>query len=280
MKLIDEKNDVLGTLDLVHHRLDALFELAAVFRARDHQGEVEGDDLLVAEQLGHVAGSDLLGEALGDGSLSDTGFADEDRIVFGPAAKDLDDPFDLAAASDHGIEFAPVGEFGKVASEGFQRGRLAFLAIAAVAGLFEIAFLVVGGVAGEIRIELAEDLVAGALDVDVEILENTSSHTVALTEKAEEDVLGPDVAVIQGLRLFPGEGENLLDPWRVGDVPDHLGLGPVPDLFLHLETHRLEIEVHFLQDVDRDSLAELDEPEQQVLGAHVVVVESICLLAG
>jgi hypothetical protein len=102
-----------------------------------------------------------------------------------------------------------------------------------------------------------------------------SSSSAALPEK-----LGSDVAVIQGLRLFPGEGEHLLDPGRVGDVPDHLGLGSVADLLLHLETNRLEIEVHFLQDVDRDSLSQLDEPEQQVLGAHVVVVEAVCLLAG
>ena len=36
-----------GTPDLVHDGLDALLELAAVFGAGDHEGEVEGNDLLV-----------------------------------------------------------------------------------------------------------------------------------------------------------------------------------------------------------------------------------------
>ena len=37
---VDEQDDVLGALDLVHDPLDALFELAAVLGASDHEGEV------------------------------------------------------------------------------------------------------------------------------------------------------------------------------------------------------------------------------------------------
>jgi hypothetical protein len=62
VQLVDEEDDVLGAADLVHHRLDALLELAAVLGAGDHQGEVEGDDLLVAQDLRHVAVGDFLGE--------------------------------------------------------------------------------------------------------------------------------------------------------------------------------------------------------------------------
>ena len=89
--LVDEDNDVLGALDLVHHGLDALLELAAVLRAGDHEREVEGDDLLVGEDLGDVALGDFLGEALDDGGLAHAGFADEHRVVLGATAKNLDD---------------------------------------------------------------------------------------------------------------------------------------------------------------------------------------------
>ena len=61
MEFVDEENDVLGTANLVHNRFDALFELAAVFGAGDHQGEVQRDDALIAEKLWHVAGGDFLG---------------------------------------------------------------------------------------------------------------------------------------------------------------------------------------------------------------------------
>jgi len=250
----------------------------AVFRAGDHKGEVEGDNALVAEQLGDVPGGDLLGEALGDGGLADPGLADEDGIVLGAAAEDLDDALDLAAASDDGVEVAVVRQLGEVATEGLQGGSLALLA--AAAGLVEVALVVVRAATGEIRIELAEDLVAGALDIDLQILEDAGGDAVAFAEEAEEDVLGADVAVVQGLRLLSGEGEDLLHAGRVGDVPDHLGLGTVADLLLDFEAHGVEVEVHLLQDVDRDALAELDEAEEEVLGPHVVVVETVRLLAG
>jgi hypothetical protein len=43
-----------GAAHLVHHRLDALFELAAVLRAGDHHRQVEHDDPSVVQDLGHV----------------------------------------------------------------------------------------------------------------------------------------------------------------------------------------------------------------------------------
>ena len=83
------------TADFVHDRLDALLELAAVFGAGDHQREVERDDALVAEEFRDVAVGDFLGQAFDDGGLADAGLADEHRIVFRAAAKDLDDALDL-----------------------------------------------------------------------------------------------------------------------------------------------------------------------------------------
>ena len=54
VQLVDEQDDVLGAADLVHHRLDALLELAAVLRAGDHHRQVEHDDAAVVQDLGHV----------------------------------------------------------------------------------------------------------------------------------------------------------------------------------------------------------------------------------
>ena len=103
-KLVDEQNDVLGAADLVHHRFDALFKLAAIFRARDHQREVERDDLLVAQQFRHIAVGDFLREAFDDGGLAHAGFADEHGIVFRAAAENLDDALDFVCAADDRIE--------------------------------------------------------------------------------------------------------------------------------------------------------------------------------
>ena len=50
---------------------------------------------LSAQDLGHVAVDDRLGQALDDGGLADAGLAEEHRVVLGAAAEDLPQAFDL-----------------------------------------------------------------------------------------------------------------------------------------------------------------------------------------
>ena len=96
-------------LDLVEDGLEPLLELAAVLRARDHRAEVERDQPLAAQRLGHVAGDDALRQALDDGGLADARLADEDRVVLGTAGQHLDDPADLGVAPDDRVELAVAG---------------------------------------------------------------------------------------------------------------------------------------------------------------------------
>ena len=46
--LVDKQDRVLRAANFVHHRLDALFKLAAILCAGDHHGEVEHDDPAIA----------------------------------------------------------------------------------------------------------------------------------------------------------------------------------------------------------------------------------------
>ena len=71
--------------------------------------EVERDEALVLEPLGHVALDDAAGEALDDGGLADARLADEHRVVLGAARQHLDDPADLLVAADDGVELARRG---------------------------------------------------------------------------------------------------------------------------------------------------------------------------
>ena len=71
VELVDEEDDVAALGDLLHHLLQPLLELAAVLRAGDEGGQVERVDLLVLEQLGHLAAGDPRGEALDDRGLAD-----------------------------------------------------------------------------------------------------------------------------------------------------------------------------------------------------------------
>ena len=67
VQLVDEADDLaVGVGDLLEDGLEALLELAAVLRAGDHRADVERDQALVAQALGHVALDDAAGEALDD----------------------------------------------------------------------------------------------------------------------------------------------------------------------------------------------------------------------
>ena len=117
VQLVDERDDLpLGGLDLGEDGLEPLLELAAVLGPGDHRAEVEGDEALVAQGLGDVAGDDALGQALDDGGLADAGLADEDGVVLGAAAEHLDDAADLGVAADDRVEPALARVGGEVAA--------------------------------------------------------------------------------------------------------------------------------------------------------------------
>ena len=110
VQLVDEQDDLAGRLgDLLEDRLQPLLELAAVLRAGHQRAQVERDDALVLQALGHVAAHDALGQALDDGRLADARLADQDRVVLGAAAEHLDDAADLLVAPDDRIELARRG---------------------------------------------------------------------------------------------------------------------------------------------------------------------------
>ena len=117
VQLVDERDDLAVAVDdLLEHGLHAVLELAAVLRARDHRADVERDEALVAQALGHVALDDAPGEALGDGGLADAGLADEHRVVLRAARQHLDDAADLLVAADDRVELALAGVLGEVAA--------------------------------------------------------------------------------------------------------------------------------------------------------------------
>ena len=56
------------------------------------------------------------------------------------------------------------------------------------------------------------DLLLDVLEIDVQVGEHRGGDTLALTNQAEQDVLGADVVVLQPGRLFAGHLQNLANP--------------------------------------------------------------------
>ena len=273
VQLVDEQDRVLGAADLVHDGLDPLLELAAVLGAGDHHGEVEHDDPPVAEQLGDVAVDDHLGQALDDRRLADARLAQEDRVVLGAAREDLDHPLDFILAADDRVQLALPGQVGQVAAERVQGRGLGLIAFCRGA-----AFALAASV--HPVTEQVEHLLAHFFQLQIQVHQHLGGHALLLAQQPEQEVFGPHVIVVQVARFLDGILDDLLGPRGLGQLPhrDHVGAG-LDDL-LDLVADLPQVDVQVLQDVRGDAAALLDQAEQDVFGADVLVVESLGLLVG
>ncbi len=74
--LVDEENRILVILDLLHHLLQAFFEIAAIAGAGQQRPHVERKDRGVSQNLRHLVLGDLARQALRDRGLADAGITD------------------------------------------------------------------------------------------------------------------------------------------------------------------------------------------------------------
>ena len=124
------------------------------------------------------------------------------------------------------------------------------------------------GVSGE---EL-DDLLAHARQVGAELHEHLRGDAFAFADQPEEDVLGADVVVAELECFAQRQLEHLLGARRERDVTRRRLTTVTDDLF-HLGSDRLERDAERLERLGRDAFALVDQPEEDVLRADVVVVE-------
>ena len=220
--------------------------------------------------LGHLVGGDRLGQALDDGGLADAGLADEHRVVLGAAAEHLHDPLGLAVAPDDRVELLVARELGEVAAELVEhqrpRGR------SARPSRRRWRRPSPGQPRAGVAREQLDDLLAHPRQVGAELHQDLGGDALALADQAEQDVLGADVVVAELQRLAQRQLEHLLGPRRERDVARRRRAALADDL-LDLAAHRLEGDAQRLEGLGGDPLTLVDQPEQDVLGADVVVVE-------
>ena len=113
---------------------------------------------------------------------------------------------------------------------------------------------------------------ADLLQLGAELLQDLGRHALTLTDQPEEDVLGADVVVPELQRLAEAELEDLLGPGGERDVAGRRLLALADDLD-HFVTDRGEVDVEALESLGGDALPFVEEAEQDVLGADVIVVQ-------
>ena len=115
MDFIDEQDRARLFLELVDDRLEALLEVAAVFRSSNQCAQVERVDGRVFKNRGNLAIDDTLGQAFRQRGFAHAGFTDIERIVLAATTKHLDGALNLVSAANQGINLAGFGEFVEVA---------------------------------------------------------------------------------------------------------------------------------------------------------------------
>ena len=248
--LVDERDDLaVALLDLVQDGLQPLLELAAVLGPGHHRAQVQGDQLLVPQRLGHVAGHDALGEALDHGGLAHAGFADQHRVVLGPPGQHLDDPADLGVAADDRVQAAVAGLLGEVDAVLLQR----------LVGLFGV----LGGHPGTAA-HLGERLEQGVRGRPG--VPQQRGRLAAVGGQPDQQVLGRDVLVVH----FPGPGHRGVDhrQQRTGHLGSAGGLpvdpGQPAQLALGVLGHRGRIGAHGPQQRSGGTAVLRDQRDQQV----------------
>lgn len=117
-----------------------------------------------------------------------------------------------------------------------------------------------------------DHLLPHAVQIGTQLHQHLGGHTLAFTDQAEQDVLGPDVVVAELKCLTQRELKDLLRPRSERDVSRRCLL-PLADDLLDLLAHGFEADAQALQSLGRNPLALVDEAQEDVLGADVVVVE-------
>ena len=262
VQLVDEHDDVRVLGELLHDRLEALLELAAILRAGDDERDVERENALVGEEVRHVAADDLLREPFDDGGLADAGLADEHGVVLGPAAQHLLHALELDARPDERVELVLHRRFGEVAAELGEQRRLLR---ARRRGLL---------------VQQLDDVLAHARQPHPLLVQDRRGDRPLLAQDAEQQVLGADVGVQQPVGFLGGELQDALRFGAERNLDRRRDLLAKDRPALDLLADALERQVRARKNPARQSLAFANQPQQQVLGLDRRAAELCGFVAG
>ena len=92
-------------------------------------------------------------------------------------------------------------------------------------------------------------------------------------------MFGSHVRMVQCFCFLTGQCQDLFYPRRVRNIANHLRLGMRTHMLFDFHSHCIEIEPHFLEDIDCNTLSKFDQTQQKMLCPDVIMIESVGLLA-
>ena len=203
-------------LQLLDDLFQPLLEVAAIAGAGQQRPHVEAVDGGAFQHLRNLVVDDLAGQAFGDGGLADAGVADQQGVVLGPAAQDLDGPLDLGVTADQGIDLAVARLFIEVDAIGFQcltaglggGGVLGVLGASAGLGraLVDAASSLLGDTVGDV----VDRVIAG----HVLLLQEIGGVALALAEDGDQHIRARDLLAARALDVDHRALDHALEAGR------------------------------------------------------------------
>jgi hypothetical protein len=262
VQLVDEHDDVRVVGQLFHDRLEAFFELTAVLRPGDDQRDVEREDPLVGEKVGHVAVNDLLRKPFDDRGLADARLADQHGVVLRPPAEHLLNALELVLAADQRIELVLHRRLGEIAAELSQQRRL------------------LHPCQRRLFVQELDDVLANGVQAHPFFHQDGRRHRSLLAQDAEQQVLGPDVVVQQPIGFFRGELQHALGFSAEGNLDRRRHLFPKHGAAFDFLADVFEGEMGAREDAARQPFTLANQSKQEVLGLNGNAAELTGLVAG
>ena len=282
VELVDEQDQVGVRLGLLDDGLEALLEVAAVFGAGHHRGDVQRQDAFLREGGGDVPGGDPEGDALHDGGLAHAGLADEHRVVLLAPPEDLDHAGDLHVTPHDRVQLPFAGRFREVVAELLEVDALVLGRLA----LFSLLLAVALGGLLLLLLDLQQALGLHEREhpavVHAAAAEEGLAVAVRGAAQGEQEVVRGRLRALQPGGFHHRDAQDVLRLAGEVDVVDFgVGDGLVgedPAVDEGFQLGRLDAEP--LQHLESGVLLVADDPEEEVVRADAVAAGAHRLFAG
>ena len=105
MQFINKENDIACLGDFINHFFQSFFKFAAVFGTGNKGRHIKRDYSFATQSFWNMAIDNTLRKPFGNRCFADSRFTDKDRVIFCPAAQNLNDPLNFCFPANDGINF-------------------------------------------------------------------------------------------------------------------------------------------------------------------------------
>ena len=121
---------------------------------------------------------------------------------------------------------------------------------------------------------------ADLFQLQSQVHQHLSGDTFLLAQQAQQNVLGTDVVVVQVARFLHRVLDDLLGARCLRQLAHGDHFRAALDQLLDFQADLAQIHIEVLEHVGSDAASFLDQPEQNVLGADVLMIEPLGFLIG